>query len=336
MKKLASDLVSRMPALTVQRSIELALANAELNQPYIEHTITELGKLAATDESTGAIVVGAGPSLHIQDSIGQIVRSDYRGTVIAADGAMGHCLRNGLVPDYVVTVDPHTTRIGRWFGDTSLTKQKLSEDDYFRRQEMDPYMASDELARNEALVVLVNHHGPSIKAVIATSSSQLVTERCSEAGMTLYWWNPLYDDFDQPGSITRKVFNLNKVPCMVSGGNVGASAWIFAHAILKKKNVAVVGTDLGYAPGTPIANTQYFKEIEEIFGESAADAFIDVYNPYTGETWFTDPAYYWYRQSLLEMAPNAGCTTFNCTEGGILFGEGIEYVPLSEFLGQND
>jgi len=291
-KKLALELVERMPDLTLQRSAELALANAKLNLRYIRRTVSDLSKAAASDQSDSAIVVGAGPSLHSQGSIAQIVASGYTGTVICADGALGHCLRNELVPDYLVTVDPHATRIGRWFGDTRLTAAKILEDDYFRRQEMDPYMATDEMARNDDLVKLVNRHGPSIRAIIATSASQLVTQRCREAGMELYWWNPLYDDFDQPDSLTRKVYNLNKVPCMVSGGNVGAAAWVFAHAILGIKKVAVVGTDLGYAPGTPLANTQYYKEIEEIFGENAADAFIDVHNPYTGEMWFTDPTYY--------------------------------------------
>ena len=69
-----------------------------------------------------------------------------------------------------------------------------------------------------------------------------------------------------------------------------------------------------------------------MFGDETAEAFIQVENPYTGETWFTDPAYYWYNQTFLQLAMEAGCTTVNCTEGGILFGEGIDFAPLSIFL----
>ena len=136
--------------------------------------------------------------------------------------------------------------------------------------------------------------------------------------------------------MTEQIFNMNNVPCMVSGGNVGSAAWIFAHAILGIKEVAVVGMDFSYAPGTPLEKTQYHTEIVEVFGDNAEEAFIDVYNPHEDETWFTDPAYYWYRQIFSQMAQEAGCKTFNCTEGGILFGGGIEYSSLSDFLSSHD
>ena len=36
--------------------------------------------------------------------------------------------------------------------------------------------------------------------------------------------------------------------------------------------------------------------------------------------------------SILEMAEAAECTTYNCTEGGILFGGNIKSIPLNQFL----
>ena len=47
---------------------------------------------------------------------------------------------------------------------------------------------------------------------------------------------------------------------------------------------------------------------------------------------FTDPAYFWYRESLLEMAAQASCVTYNCTEGGILFGSSLQFASLEEVL----
>ena len=93
--------------------------------------------------------------------------------------------------------------------------------------------------------------------------------------------------------------------------------------------------DLGYAPGTPLENTQYYKEIAELFGPRAADAYVRVYNPHLKATWYADPAYYWYRQSFLEMARAAECVTLNCTEGGILFGKGVRFLPLKTFLARS-
>ena len=35
---------------------------------------------------------------------------------------------------------------------------------------------------------------------------------------------------------------------------------------------------------------------------------------------------------MLEMSRKAECETFNCTGGGILFGEGVQWMGLGEFL----
>ena len=40
----------------------------------------------------------------------------------------------------------------------------------------------------------------------------------------------------------------------------------------------------------------------------------------------------WYRQVFLELAKEADCITYNCTEGGTLFGDPIIFTPLAEFL----
>ena len=319
-----------MPQLTVLRSSAKALENVRLNLPYSKCTILDLATPPTSKSPGSAIVIAAGPSLHRKNPVRTILKNGYDGEVVAVDGALGHCLRNGLVPDYVVTLDPHPTRVCRWFGDSELESRQ--DDDYFRRQEMDPYLGVNEYARNKELIDLVNRHGPRIKAIISTSVAPAVTRRCLEAGMELYWWNPIFDDVEDPESMTQTVYRLNKVPCMVSGGNVGSAAWIFVHQVLRRKEVALVGMDLSYTPDTPIEKTQYSKEIQDLFGEKAADAFIHVYNPYLKETWYADPAYYWYRQTFLEMAREADCVTFNCTEGGILFGDPIRFVPLLKFF----
>lgn len=330
MEPLARQLIKLMPELTATRSLEKAVANVERNRPHIRDTIADLAREACGQTQESAVVIAAGPSLHRTRSIATILESGYEGDIIAADGALGHCLRQGLVPDYVVTLDPLSVRICRWFGDPDLASR--ADDDYFRRQEMDPYLGIDEARRNRELIGLVNRHGPSIKAVICTSSTPEVTRRCLESGMELYWWNPMVDDVDRPDSITRKLYQMNRAPCMVSGGNVGTAAWMVASQVLRKREVAVVGMDLGYAPGTPIEKTQYYPELRELFGDRLREAIISVENPYLRETWFADPAYYWYRELFLQMAAGAGCVTYNCTGGGILFGKSVRWMPLGEFL----
>lgn len=330
-KDLAKELVDRIPDLTRLKSVNMALENTHANLPFLKNRVSDINR-HNTPHDLSAIIIGAGPSLHSHDPVSTIMESRYKGSIICADGALPYCLRNGLIPDYVVTLDPHPTRIVRWFGDPNLTQHSLDHDDYFRRQDLDPYMEIDELGRNDELIRLVNEAASKINCIIATCVSPSVRDRCIESGMKMYWWNPLYDDVDDHDSLTRKVYDINHAPCLATGGNTGAAAWVFANTILGKTEIALVGMDFGYAPGTPLNKTQYYREAHDLFGEKLSDAFITVYNPHTREEWLTDPTYYWYRQMFLDMVKQAPSNTNNCTQGGILFGEGINFRPLQEFL----
>ena len=303
-----------MEQVTLSKTAGVGLRNAAENLPYIERSIADL---TPDDESLrdhdAAIVVAAGPSVERMDSIGRIVRAGFKGDVIAVDRSLGPCLRAGLIPNYVVSVDP-ARRTARWIGDP------------------DPMDDEERDAANRRLVDLVNIHGKSIKAVISTSVDLALTGRCLESGMEVYWWNPIYDDFADSSSFTYRVHKLTGVPCMVAGGNVGTAAWVFAHAVLNRRDVAIVGMDFGYAPNTPLEETQYHRPLVDLLGDRAEDGLIRVYNPYLKETWLSDPAFYWYRQSFLDMVQQANCTTWNCTEGGTLFGKQIRFAPLEKFM----
>jgi len=60
-----------------------------------------------------------------------------------------------------------------------------------------------------------------------------------------------------------------------------------------------------------------------------------IFNPYLKKWFYTDPAYMWYRKTFLEMAADASCVTYNCTGGGILFGENIIFTSLDGFLNES-
>ena len=168
--------------------------------------------------------------------------------------------------------------------------------------------------------------------IFSTSVAPAVTQRALEAKSPIFWFNPIYDDYDEPNSLTRRLFELNKAPCLVTGGNVGTLAWVVAGAVLRSKAVALSGMDFGYPPKTPLNHTQYYQELSELFGKNYADYYIDVHNPHLKQKWFTDPTYWWYRESFLKLARVAPFKTFNCTEGGILFGRGIRWMNLDDFL----
>jgi hypothetical protein len=328
-------LVQRMGELTRDRHGPMALANADRNRPKINQgkSLAAL-RNAAVGTGDSAIVIASGPSVARREPGPAIKAAGYRGALIAADSAFVYCLRHGMVPDLVVTVDPHPTRIVRWFGDPSL-ESTPSQDDYFRRQDLEP-RHEQELRANAETMELMARHAKGVRIALSTSSSESVVSRVLDLGMDVHWWNPMHDDPEVPDSITTRLLGANGMPCVNAGGNVGSASWMMAHAVLGKSRVALVGFDFSYYAETPYTRTQYYKEAVELVGADNLDqVFMWVHNPHLDQWFYTDPAYMWYRIALLDLARDAECRTFNCTEGGIVFGDSIEFRPLKSFLAEH-
>ncbi len=334
--RLGRRLAGMVSELTVEKIAAEGMENAARNQPLINkgQSIAALGETPLAEGAT-ALVIAAGPSLHRSDTAAAIRQSGFDGIIIATESSMAWCLRNGIVPDLTVTVDTHPDRIVRWFGDPDLDQAALEADDYFARQDMDPRFCEDQLKHNRELIELVDRHGPDIRLAVASSASQAVVGRAMDVSMPCYWWNPFYDDYDRPDSLTRRLHEMNRLPCINAGGNVGTACWVIAHAILGKTRIGLLGMDFGYYADTTYRQTQYYRELVALVGEDRLDdVFVPIRNPHTDTDFFTDPPYLWYRDSFLEMAAMAaedGVRTINCTRGGILFGEPLEWADLADF-----
>jgi hypothetical protein len=330
--ELGMKFVAQMDRLTLEKIGSEGLANAARNRSamHLGKSIAEL-RGAPVGQGDSAIIIAAGPSIARRNPMSAIKSSGYKGAIIATDSALYYCLRNGVVPDLVVTVDPQEGLI-RWFGQPDLDEQELAKDDYWRRQDMD-FAFADEMTTNREIMALLKQYGPRIKIALATCASKSLVDRVLQIGMQVYWWNPMFDDPDLPNSNTAALIEANGMPCINAGGNVGTSCYMMAHAVLEKRHVALTGVDFAYYPETPYFNTQYYRDLLDIVGEENLDsAYIRVFNPDLKKEFYTDPAYYWFREVFLELAADADCTTYNCTEGGILFGENIRSQPLQEFL----
>ena len=331
--QLALEMVEDMARITLDRIGEEGISNAHKNLPLLKRG-NSLRELRDINIGTGdqAVVIAAGPSLHRGNAAQQLLAHRFDGAIIVTDSAMRYCLRQGIVPDLVVTLDPHSKRIVRWFGDPDLKPSDLEADDYFSRQDMDRAFA-DEMRTNEEILELLDHHGKRIKLALSTSAAPAVVGRALQVGMEIFWWNPMYDDPSIEQGLTQQLFEMNSLPCMNAGGNVGSACWMMADAVLGKAHVALTGVDLSYYDGTPYQNTQYYYEAVDLVGKDNLDSmFVRIFNPYIQKWFFTDPAYLWYRNIFLEMVQEADCVTYNCTEGGILFGKNIVFTPLEEFL----
>ena len=332
--ELGREIASALEGITLEKVAEAGLLNASQNAAFIANgqsivalRDTMLGK------GKDALVIGAGPSLHRFDTAKIIKEFGFEGIIVATESAMSWCLRHDIVPHLVVTLDPHASRIVRWFGDPNLTEEDLVKDDYYTRQDMDPAFWDDQLLFNRKLVDLLNRYGSEMRIAVASSASPAVVKRVMESGMLAYWWNPMYDDYDTEGSLTRRINSLNGLPCVNAGGNVGTACWVFSHALLGKRRVGLVGIDCGYYIETPYSRTQYYKEILDLVGPDRLDeVYVHMRNPHLNKDFYTDPAYLWYRDIFVEMVQQSECETYNCTGGGILFGPGIHWATLPEFF----
>ena len=306
--------------------------HALLNKNKIKKTIRQVEPLQG-EKANSCLVISAGPSVHKQRSIQKVVEQGFAGTVVAVDGAYISCLKAGLVPDFVVTLDPHVKRIVRWFGDPNIIENSKG-DDYFERQDLDISFREDMLRRNQENIDLVNRLGKQTRAVVCSSAPPNVVERLGEAHFDAYWWNPLVDNPKDPNSLTRHLYSINELPCMNTGGTVGTAAWVFAATILKIPRIGAVGMDLGYYSDLPIEKTQTYYELVAHVGtvENIKNYFCEFEFPLTGEKYYTDPTYYWYRKNLLELLEAGRFTLYNCTEGGTLFGDRVKCLSLLDFL----
>ncbi|MDB4037912.1 DUF115 domain-containing protein [Candidatus Thioglobus sp.] len=324
-------LTDKITSIGLNWHSETIVENSKNNKKFITKTIRDIPVFEGK-KSEAAIVISAGPSLYKNNIIERIKNSGFEGTIIAVDGSYVRCIKAGLDPDYVLTLDPHPTRIVRWFGDPDFEKN-LKGDDYFSRQDLDIEFRNNSIEENLKNISLVNKNGKQKKIIICSSAPKNVVDRVKDVGFDAYWWAPLVDDPEKPKSLTKKMVEETKLPAMNTGGTVGTAAWVFALTQLKIPKIAVVGMDLGYySADTSLLQTQTYEcLVEEVDEQDMHEYFPEFVYPETGERFYTDPTYYWYRQNMLDLVSSSGSMVYNCTGGGTLIGPGIQCLEIENF-----
>ncbi|GAA5132126.1 6-hydroxymethylpterin diphosphokinase MptE-like protein [Thalassotalea piscium] len=326
------DVVSQITDIGKQWHSNDLIENAKVNLPFCHKSFKDLAPLTQ-EKKRSAVVVSAGPSLHKFNVLQKLKSSNYTGTIVVVDGSLVKCLKNGIIPDYVLTLDPHPTRMVRWFGDNDF-EENTRHDDYFSRQDLDVEFRNNSIKENQENIELINKYAPQIKLVICSSAPKNVVDRAMEAGFDMYWWNPIVDAPQDPESLTRQIYNINKKSCMNTGGTVGTAAWVFANAILKIPEIAITGMDLGYHSDTPLEMTQTYYELQEFVSsrDELEQLFPRFTFPLTSEEFYTDPTYFWYRRNFLDLHSRSSGNTYNCSEAGTLFASDISCITFNDFL----
>lgn len=333
---LIDKLHTKLNNVTFKSLSKEVFTNAKNNLKFISFGTSLKDLLNFNAENKNAIIVGGGPSLRKINQIKVLKKYKKNFIVIACDGALYYLLSNNIIPDLVVTFDPHPTRIIRWFGNTNLKKKDLKKDDYFSRQDIEKKF-NDEIESNKKIIFLFNKNAKKLKIALCTSSSKLVVKRLVEAKADIYWWNAFLDDPQKKTSLTRKIFKLNKLPIVNTGGNVGSAAWMMAESVFNCKNIALIGMDFGYYIETPIRATQYYDVLLKICKDKSKikKFYSKIYNKKIKKTFYSDYVYMWYKKCLIEMINNSKSNTYNCTMGGILLDKKIKWSTLEQFCKKN-
>lgn len=313
------ELVGQISQIGYDYHAQTILKNSSRNAAHVQRTIREVPQ-----DLRRCVVVSAGPSLYRNRSLEKL--AGFSGCVVATDGAYIRCLKSGIRPDWVVTIDPHPTRIVRWFGDPDW-EEHSKEDDYFSRQDLDVAFRQASKEINESNKSLVDKSASGTKLVAATVCSQALVQRVLAAKFEIYWAVPLVDDPDSDG-LTRKMCEATKAPALNTGGTVGTAAWAFAHQILGSKDIAVVGMDFGYPIERPLQETQEWNLLKD---KPDVQDFYPKMLGVWGEC-YTSPTYWWYRQNFLDLLEAADARITNCTEGGLLFGDRVDCTSLESWL----
>ena len=96
---------------------------------------------------------------------------------------------------------------------------------------------------------------------------------------------------------------------------------------LGRRNEILISTKVDHGMSIPGKSLDEYENIESFFPR-----FI---YPETGEEFYTDPTYYWYRENILDLLKNNKKTFYNCTGGGVLFGENVICTKIDNFLKMN-
>ena len=277
-------------------------------------------------QKKSAIVIGRGPSIKKHDHLELIAKSDYKGSIICADGALNPALEAGITPEkfpkfYVLTID-------------TLERQRKFYD-------------------NE----LIKKYGNKINGIFSTVAHPKAVLSARQAGIKIHWVHPLFDygegkkSFNQISALMVRAKNHKEgLPAIQTGGNVGTAAWFVGWQILRCNVVALIGINHGWEEDDSWEKIiSHGRTSDPEFYDNNVGTKIDrndpsfeklfqkIHNPDFDCYSIVDPLFQFYRNALIEFVSRSPewLTTVNATEGGSIFGNRINCMSLKKFLSED-
>jgi len=302
--------ISKVMATGVHTSINLMpmwTKNIRENMPYIVDKPDVKEVIGKYDRSTPAIAIGAGPSIYDNASgtnhLKMIAESDFDGVIIATDRILSDCYKHGIIPDYVVVVDG-SEKIHTFF-DHDIVRENA----------------------HHTTAIFSNHTHHSV-----------VKEWDENNGDILFYTSSIPNEMlPNASSIIGLIADNTELN---SGGNCGSFAINSAH-YMKCNPVAIIGIDLSYKVGTPLSDTQYYPSYKEQTGFTDEEMwdhemFQMFHHPFFNTDCIVDMMFLTYVEPLRDFwipeFVKEGTRIINCTEGGTIYGDGVECGWFKDFL----
>jgi hypothetical protein len=295
---------------TLDRYYDEWIQNFTINLEHIknESSVRELIP-NSINLTSSALVIGRGPSIQKRNHLEILSKSNYNGTILCTDGSLINVLKSGITPDkfknfFVITID------------TQERQKKLYDNP------------------------IVQKYGNQIKCILSSTVSPHTYNIVKGSGMKIFWIHTLVDydkgksSFNYITSVMSKTAkNPKGLPAIQTGGNVGTTAWVIAWNILKHSHVGLIGIDHGYYSDERSSDDHFLPNNENNKIEFKK-AYPTIYNPIFNVTCTQDPIFQYYSNALKEFIVKASkyVTTINATEGGAIFGDGIQCTTLKFFI----
>jgi hypothetical protein len=253
-----------------------------------------------------AIVIGAGPSVqkynHLKMLADARAQGRYKGVVLATDRILIPCLKAGLIPDIVMSLD----------GDFEVSE-------FFKHD-------------------LVNKHAHEMDVLFSAVVDNATVKMWPSSG-NVYFFLPHIDTMEGDMSVSRGMFWMTNKTVMHTGGNVGAACW-FLSVAMNKDPIALIGMDLSYPDVENIEEIPSFGIYEKMHNgdpEKILKCFRRDYNPFFKNETITDyimETYWEVFKSYIDAIHAAhGLKTINCTGGGRIHdAQGVECMYLDNYV----
>lgn len=271
---------------TLRSKLGLWARNVRDNLPVIYST----GDAMDLPKVNGPVLcLAAGDSLYLHmDEIDQFV-----GTTLSCERNLVPLLENGIVPDYVLSID----------GSDLLTK----------------YIDHP----------LVDQYAEQMTGVFATTAAPSLVARWPGE---MYFFNPWIDNIREMKSVSLIFQEITKKSVMHTGGNCGTTLWFFAQ-LLKADPVVMLGVDLAYPASTPdLSYTQIWDMVKELPEKEILALYRRETNPFGNEI-ITDYAFDALKETWVTWIKGMESShTIQCSDYSIVHEDPIKCMVFKDYL----